>query len=227
MKNEDIFKNINRKINSGEIKMKSQRYYSLVGFFGIGLAFLLFLLMVFFVNIQFHAVSQHMAFQYLTFKGYGINEFIMRAPIINFMIAVLLLLLSILLFLNLKNFYKLGRLKILIMFFIFAGILGFLINMSGINEIFEADPYLSHLYLFKGTNDEKFIIGWLEESENQDMELVTKDTNYILDLTALSPIVVQNLRPGECLEAQGEVSGFSVHVEIINPSTGCNFPQRQ
>jgi hypothetical protein len=225
MKKEDIYKSVNEKIESGKIKMKSPMYFNSIGIIGIIGVFLLFLFTAFFVNTQFHAFKQHMALNYLTSKGYGFYEFIMRAPLINFLIGFVFLLLLVTLFLSLKNYYRLGRLKVLILFFVIAGILGFLINMTGVNEIFEADPYLNHLYLFKGTNDERFLTGRLETSGRSSAVLVTEDTSYVLDLAGLSPRVLQNLRLGECVTGQGNINGLSFHVEVIYPSSDCNFPR--
>lgn len=226
MKNENISKKITEQIESGKIKMKSAKYFAFLDALSIVGSFIIFMFIIFFVNIEIHAVKEHNAFKYLTCREYGLMEFLQRAPIINFVLGVVLMVILIILIANLGTLYKTGRLRIGIMFAIAALVLGLIIDLLGLNNVLDTNKFLMNFYLFKGNNSEVFITGWISRINQNEFQLSDKDKTYILDCSGMDPTILNNLHTGNCEMVHGEIKGSLIHVELFNPSNGCDFPQR-
>jgi len=226
MKKESISEKVTEQIKSGKIKMKPAKYFAFLDALSIVGSFIIFIFIIFFVNIEIHAVKEHNAFQYLTFKEYGLMEFLQRAPIINFVLGLILMVILIVLIANLGTLYKTGRLRIGIMFAIVALVLGLIIDLLGLNNVLDTNRFLMNFYLFKGNNSEVFITGWISRINQNEFQLEAKDKTYILNCSGMDPTILGNLHTGNCEIVHGEIKGPVIHVEVFNPSNSCNFPQR-
>ncbi len=219
--NQNLTENLMDKIQSGKIKPVPGYVFAIKAAMTLGIVIISVVFGIISTNFIFHGLRTKQPFQYLMFDEAGPGHFIEKFPLVYVLLGLFVLLLFIAIIKEFPIFYKSNRVGLLVLSSVIIIMLGFIIDIVGVNEILEDKQILNNVIYGNESSNEVLVSGFMRVDKNQNIYLSTPTVTYLIDSSEFKKPQELSSLVNSCVTAHGTISNNTLLLELIRKSNHC------